>query len=158
MMNKRDWEFDVITSTNISQGNIFMVLPSSDYWCNNSQMHNTGDFSIFLSRVGFTRSGEREANDSRHGEKTTRYDVTPSPNHDMPMFSVFCHLVFIWCLAISSFTRARHLSFGLPRFRFPSVISFSWPHLYLAFAHEETISTSSLGGIAPCFQMSTFLI
>ena len=28
-----------------------------------------------------------------------------------------------------------------------SVISFSWPHLYPAFAHVQTISTSSLGGI-----------
>ena len=28
--------------------------------------------------------------------------------------------VVIWFLAISSFTRSRHLSFGLPRFRFPS--------------------------------------
>ena len=42
-------------------------------------------------------------------------------NHDMPMFSVFCHfgrhLVFGH---ISSFIRSRHLSFGLLRFRFPS--------------------------------------
>ena len=28
--------------------------------------------------------------------------------------------VVIWFLAISSLTRSRHLSFGLPRFRFPS--------------------------------------
>ncbi len=31
----------------------------------------------------------------------------------------------------------------------PSVISFSWPHLYLASAHIRTISTSSLWGIPP---------
>ena len=30
--------------------------------------------------------------------------------------------VVIWFLAISSFTRYRHLSFGLPRFRFPSTV------------------------------------
>ena len=56
-------------------------LPSSDYWCNDSQMQNYYqgvEFSIFLSRVGFTRSGEREANASRHGEKTTRYDYQTS--------------------------------------------------------------------------------
>ena len=50
--------------------------------------------------------------------------------------------VGIWFLAISSFTRSRHLSFGLPRFCFPSLssaISFSWRHLYLAFAHVQTI-------------------
>ena len=28
----------------------------------------------------------------------------------------------IWFLAISSFTRSRHLSFGLPRFLFPSTV------------------------------------
>ena len=40
------------------------------------------------------------------------------------------------------------------------VISFSWPHLYRAFAHVQTISTSTLCGILPvpaCLQMSTFL-
>ena len=44
----------------------------------------------------------------------------------MPMFSVFCHLSRqIWFLAISSFTRSRHLIFGLHRFSFllSSVIS-----------------------------------
>ena len=30
--------------------------------------------------------------------------------------------VIMWFLAISSFTRSRHLSFGLPRFRFPSTV------------------------------------
>ena len=30
--------------------------------------------------------------------------------------------VVIWFLAISSFTRSRYLSFGLPRFRFPSTV------------------------------------
>ena len=30
--------------------------------------------------------------------------------------------VVIWCLGISSFTRSCHLSFGLPRFRFPSTV------------------------------------
>ena len=37
-------------------------------------------------------------------------------NHDISMFSV------IWFLAISSLTRSRHLSFGLPRFHFPSTV------------------------------------
>ena len=73
----------------------------------------------------------------------------------MSMFSVFCHL-------------SRHLVSGriLSRHVSPSqlwsasislsidhllssVISFSWPHLYLAFAHVQTISTSSLWGILP---------
>ena len=30
--------------------------------------------------------------------------------------------VVIWFLAVSSFTRSRHLSFGLPRFRFPPTV------------------------------------
>ena len=30
--------------------------------------------------------------------------------------------VVVWFLVISSFTRSRHLSFGLPRFRFPSTV------------------------------------
>ena len=43
----------------------------------------------------------------------------------------------------------------LPRFRFPSLssaISFSWRHLYLAFAHVQTI-----GYMGASFQISTFL-
>ena len=39
-----------------------------------------------------------------------------------------------------------------------SVISFSWRHLYLASAHVQTISTSSLWGITPsgtCVPLST---
>ena len=44
---------------------MFMVLPSSGYWCNNSLMHCsiyiiTVNFCNFFSRVGFTRGGERE--------------------------------------------------------------------------------------------------
>ena len=60
--------------------------------------------------------------------------------------------VVIWFLAIFSFTRSCHLNFGLLDVSFDqfwSVISFSWPRLYLAFAHVQTISTSSLGGILP---------
>ena len=30
--------------------------------------------------------------------------------------------VVIWFISMSSFTRSRHLSFGLPRFRFPSTV------------------------------------
>ena len=41
-------------------------------------------------------------------------------DYDMPVFSVFCHLSRH--LAISSCTGSRHLTFGLPRFRFPSTV------------------------------------
>ena len=58
--------------------------------------------------------------------------------------------VIIWILAISSFTRSRHLSFGLPPFRFPSTdISYIFLVASSAFAHVQTISTSSLRGILP---------
>ena len=40
----------------------------------------------------------------------------------MPLLSVLCHLsnCVTWFLAVSSFTRCRHLSYGLPPFLFPS--------------------------------------
>ena len=61
--------------------------------------------------------------------------------------------VIIWFLAISSFTRSFYLSFEADLdFAFhllPSVITFSRLHLYPAFAHGQTISTSSLWGILP---------
>ena len=56
-----------------------------------SQMHITGNYSIFLSRVGFTRSGQREAPDSRRGEKTTRYDYQSS-RYDYYSSSSLLHL------------------------------------------------------------------
>ena len=37
-----------------------------------------------------------------------------------PLHFVVCTSVVVWFLSISSFTRSRHLSFGLPRFRFRS--------------------------------------
>ena len=56
-------------------------------------------------------------------------------------FGLLTSQLLIRFLAVSSFTRfPRDLSFGLPRFRFPwhillpSVISFSWPHIYPTFS------------------------
>ena len=43
-------------------------------------------------------------------------------NHVCQCFLSSAISVVIWFLAISSFTRPRHLSFGLPRFRFPSSV------------------------------------
>ena len=81
----------------------------------------------------------------------------------MPMFSVFYHL-------LSSGFLPYPLSLGLAisalvclDFAFhllSSVISFSWPFIYLAFAHVQTISTSSLQGILPsstCLPLSRCL-
>ena len=81
---------------------------------------------------------------------------------------VFCHLS---CHLVSSHILFHQISpsqlCGPPQFRFPStvlssVISFLWPHLYPAFAHVQTISTSSrrnsaIGYMCASFQMSTFL-
>ena len=65
-------------------------------------------------------------------------------------FLSFALSVVIWFLAILSFTRYCHLSFGLPQFRFPStVISYIFLVASSAFAHVQTISTSSLRGILP---------
>ena len=89
------------------------------------------------------------------------------------VFSVFCHLS---CHLVSQKFRPSPLSPGLAisalvcldfAFKLVSfVISFSWHHLYLAFAHVQTISTPSLfslmnSAIGPTmcasFHMSTFL-
>ena len=56
--------------------------------------------------------------------------LTSSTLHSVPARIMTCRCfrpsaisVVIWFLAIlSSFTRSRHLSFGLPRFRFPSTV------------------------------------
>ena len=74
----------------------------------------------------------------------------------------------IWFLAISSFTRSCHLSFGLPRFRFPStVISSAISFLvasYLArlctcpnHLNLFSLRNSAIGYMCASFQMSTFL-
>ena len=57
--------------------------------------------------------------------------------------------VVIWFLAISSFTRSRHLIFGLPRFRFPSSHSHSHSH-----SHSYTVYLSIIIGIL--FPSTTF--
>ena len=75
--------------------------------------------------------------------------------------------VVIWFLAMSSFTRSRHLSFGLPRFRFPSTVicniflvaSSSLSHLW---THPNrlnlfSLKNSAIGHMCASFQMSTFL-
>ena len=74
--------------------------------------------------------------------------------------------VVIWFLAISSFTRSRHLSFGLLRFLFPSTsicniflvaLSLSllctWPNHLNLFS----LRNSAIGYMCGSFQMSTFL-
>ena len=70
----------------------------------------------------------------------------------VPTQIMTCQCLLPWFLAISSFTRSRHLSFGLPRFLFPSAaICNIVPehHLYLAFARVQTISTSSFSENLP---------
>ena len=72
--------------------------------------------------------------------------------------------VAIWFLAISSFTRSRHLSFGLSRFRFPSTVIYNivlvtssrlctCPNHLNLFA----LRNSAIGYMCASFQMSTFL-
>ena len=74
--------------------------------------------------------------------------------------------VVIWFLAISSFTRSRHLSFGLPRFLFPSTsicniflvasslsLLCTWPNHLNLFS----LRNSAIGYMCASFQMSTFL-
>ena len=74
--------------------------------------------------------------------------------------------VVIWFLAISSFTRSRHLSFGLPRFLFPSTsicniflvasslsLLCTWPNHLNLFS----LRSSAIGYMCASFQMSTFL-
>ena len=74
--------------------------------------------------------------------------------------------VVIWFLAISSFTGSRHLSFGLPRFRFPSTvicnISLVASYLSRLFTCPNHLNLFSLrnsatGYMCASFQMSTFL-
>ena len=74
--------------------------------------------------------------------------------------------VVIWFLAMSSFTRYRHLSFGLPRFCFPSTIICS---IFLVASSLSLLCTcpnhlnlfslrnSAIGYMRASFQMSTFL-
>ena len=55
--------------------------------------------------------------------------ISASTLHSVPARIMTCHCprssaisVVIWFLAISSLTRSSHLSFGRPRFRFPSTV------------------------------------
>ena len=74
--------------------------------------------------------------------------------------------VVIWFLAISSLTRSRHLSFGRPRFRFPStvickifLVASSLSLLWTCPNHLSLFSlrNSAIGYMRASFQMSTFL-
>ena len=74
--------------------------------------------------------------------------------------------VVTWFLAISSFTRSRHLSFGLPRFLFPStsicnifLVASSLSLLCTCPNHLNLFSlrNSAIGYMCASFQMSTFL-
>ena len=74
--------------------------------------------------------------------------------------------VVISFLAISSFTRSPHLSFGLPRFRFPSIVicniflvasSLSRPCTCPTHLNLFSLRNSAIGYMCASFQMSTFL-
>ena len=73
----------------------------------------------------------------------------------MPMFSVFCLLPSQSSSGFLPYLLSRGLDISALvclDFAFhllSSVISFLWPHLYLALAHVQTISTSSLWGLPP---------
>ena len=92
---------------------------------------------------------------SRNSFNTGRVDLF-SPSHlsastlrSVPARIMTCQClrssvisVVIWVLAISFFTRSRHLSFGLPRFHFPSIVIcniFLVASFYLSFVHVRTI-------------------
>ena len=73
--------------------------------------------------------------------------------------------VVIWFLAISSFTRFRHLSFGLSRFLFPStyicnifLVASSLSLLCTCLNHLNIfpLGKSAIGYMCASFQMSTF--
>ena len=74
--------------------------------------------------------------------------------------------VVIWFQSISSFTRSPHLSFGLPRFRFPSTFicniflvasSLSRPCTCPNHLNLFSLRNSAIGYMCASFQMSTFL-
>ena len=64
-------------------------------------------------------------------------------------------VVIIWCVAVSSFTRSRHLNFDLPRFRFPYTVR--WPHFYPAFAYMAKPSQQLLSDEV-CYRDSTLIL
>ena len=81
----------------------------------------------------------------------------------------FAISVVIWFLAISSFTRSCHLSFGLPRFRFPSTVISSAISFLVAsslarlctcpnYLNIFSLRNSAIGYMCAYFPMSTFLI
>ena len=99
------------------------------------------------------------------------YNLDFSPSHLSASTTCQCFRpsaisVVIWLLAISTFTRSRHLSFGLPRFRFPStvicnifLVASSLSRLCVCPNHLNLFSlrNSAIGYMCASFQMSTFL-
>ena len=91
---------------------------------------------VLLVEVWELEVGNTESYPLQEFTHITSQSRTVSPSHlsasilrSVPASIMTCQCfrcsansVVIWFLAISSFTRSRHLSFGLPRFRFPSTV------------------------------------
>ena len=99
--------------------------------------------------------------------------LSPSTLRSVPAWIMTCQCfrssamisVIIWFLAISSFTRSRHLNFRLPRFRFPStvirnifLVPSSLSRLCTCPNHLNLFSLRNyaIGYMCASFQMSTF--
>ena len=101
------------------------------------------------------------------------YHLSTSTFFSVPAWIMTCQCfrstaisVVIWFLAISSFTRSRHLSFGLPRFRFPStaicnifLVASSLSRFCTCPYHLNPASTRNyaIGHMCASFQMSIII-
>ena len=116
---------------------------------------------------------ESEAKDPFGGNVFSPSHLSASTLRSVPARIMTCQCprssaisVVIWFLAISSLTRSRHLSFGRPRFRFPStvickifLVASSLSLLWTCPNHLSLFSlrNSTIGYMHASFQMSTFL-
>ena len=135
-------------------------------------------------RPSYTPCGDswHQRRDSRRSQSSQSMTMATlfSPSHlststlrCVPAWIMTCHClrssaisVAIWFLAISFFIRSRLLSFGLPRFCFPStvicnifLVASSLSHLCTCPNHLNLFSlrNSAIGYMCASFQMSTFL-
>ena len=93
----------------------------------------------YLIRADTTDCTQLSGNDptklNRCGQQFSPFHLFTSTLCSVPARIMTCQClrssaisVVIWFLALSSFTRSYHLSFGIPRFRFPSTVIFPLAH------------------------------
>ena len=102
---------------------------------------------------------------------TSRSHLSASTLRSVPAWIMTCQCfrssaISVWFLVISSFTRSRHLSFGLPQFRIPSTVICN---IFIVASYLSRLCTcpyhlnlfslrnSAIGYMCASFQMSTFL-